>query len=414
MQRNAQRARSAALLSSPSLWVVIAALTYTAALCFVNTRIMGVSNTHIAVADGAIVLAALALAFRSTHRVLWIVLLALSVNFLLIALLSEEFGLKAVRDPLVLIAFTALGQAFGGARAASRAFIVASVIVVPLALIELLAPQLYTQFFDVFRFYQGRGMISAEQAQYQASSFFVSGARDDGRFLTSFFGSHRASSVFLEPVSMGNFGALAAAFALSLGRERWRTALALGGAAAFCIIAADARFAAAVVGLFLLARLVPTRWAPLVLAPMPMIAVAIIITISLFVSEAGDTFLSRLALSGQRVTELDFGALLGLDPMRLGTVDSGYTYALASLGLPVCLGLWVAFLAVPTHTPEAARYKLMLGIYACALLCISGSSLFALKTAALGWFAFGAMAAQAKPATARAAPARRATRAVPA
>lgn len=379
-------------LNVPALAIVVAALTYTAALCFANTHVLGVSNGLIAIVDGAIVLSALGMAMLAPRRSLWIMLLALAVNFLLIALLAEEFSLKAVRDPLVLIAFVALGQRFGGVRTAQLAFIAASAIIVPIALLELLAPALYTQMFDVLRYYMGRGLVSAEEAQYQSSAFFVSGERNDGRFLTSFFGSHRASSVFLEPVSMGNFGALIAAFALSLEPRRWRLALSLGAVAVFSIIAADARFAATVVLLFALVRFVPARWVNFALAPLPLIAIAVLIGVSFAMPEVGDTFLSRLSLSGRLLTEFDLDQLFGLAPSSLTTVDSGYAYALASLGLPMCVLLWAAFVSIPAPSKEAARYKLMLGVYACALLCISGSSLFALKTAALGWFAFGALA----------------------
>jgi len=379
-------------LNVPALAIVVAALTYTAALCFANTHVLGVSNGLIAIVDGAIVLSALGMAMLAPRRSLWIMLLALAVNFLLIALLAEEFSPKAVRDPLVLIAFVALGQRFGGVRTAQLAFIAASAIIVPIALLELLAPALYTQMFDVLRYYMGRGLVSAEEAQYQSSAFFVSGERNDGRFLTSFFGSHRASSVFLEPVSMGNFGALIAAFALSLEPRRWRLALSLGAVAVFSIIAADARFAATVVLLFALVRFVPARWVNFALAPLPLIAIAVLIGVSFAMPEVGDTFLSRLSLSGRLLTEFDLDQLFGLAPSSLTTVDSGYAYALASLGLPMCVLLWAAFVSIPAPSKEAARYKLMLGVYACALLCISGSSLFALKTAALGWFAFGALA----------------------
>ncbi|MBC7768296.1 MAG: hypothetical protein H7124_05875 [Phycisphaerales bacterium] len=404
--------RIAKPLHLPALIIVIAALTYTAALCFANTNVTSVSNGLIAIVDGAIVLGALALTMRAPRRGLWIILLALAVNFLLIALLADEFNLKAVRDPLVLLAFVALGQRYGGQRMAARAFVIAAAIVVPIAVIELAAPALYTQFFDVLRYYQGRGLVSAEQAQFQTSSFFVSGERSDGRFLTAFFGSHRASSIFLEPVSMGNFGAIVAAFALSLDPRRWRLAVGLGAVAIFSIVAADARFAAIVLVLFVLARFLPSAWTNFVLAPLPLVSVAILLAMSAAISETGDTFATRLSLSGRMLGELEFEQLLGLAPYSATAVDSGYAYALISFGLPTCILLWAAFVAVPAQTKEAARYKLMLGLYACALLCISGSSLFALKTAALGWFAFGALTGL--QAAARRAPARQKMQAAPA
>jgi putative polymerase len=91
---------------------------------------------------------------------------------------------------------------------------------------------------------------------------------------------------------------------------------------------------------------------------------------------------------------LDFAQLFGIAPQTISTVDAGYAYAITSLGLPFCIVLWSAFVMLPTPTAHAQRYKFLLGIYACALLCVSGTSLFALKTAALAWFAMGAMVAE--------------------
>lgn len=379
-----------------ALALVLAALGYTAFLCLVHTRFFPVGNDLVAAADGMIVVAALALALWRGSPALWMLTLAVAVNFLALALLADDFNPKAVRDVMILVGFAVIGRRFADAPAAQTAFIAAAVIVTAVALFEVLAPTVYTSLFDVFDFYARRGVITSEQIQYQSSSFFVSGERGEGRFIAPWLdalGVHRASSLFLEPVSLGNFGALAAAFAIALPRRHWRLATAIGAAAAFAIVTADARFAAAAVGLFLVARLAPLVWTNVMLAVMPLVAIGALLAAGATVSPEGDDFLSRLSHSGNVLAGLDAAVLFGLRPFSITAVDSGYAYALANFGLPLCILLWASFVALPAPNAAALRYKLLLGVYACALLCISGSSLFALKTAALGWFALGALAA---------------------
>jgi putative polymerase len=87
-------------------------------------------------------------------------------------------------------------------------------------------------------------------------------------------------------------------------------------------------------------------------------------------------------------------ALFGMGDYAITTYDAGYAYAFSALGLPFCILLWSAFVLLPA-SGEGERYKLLLGVYIVALLCISGTSVFALKTAGLGFFALGALNALA-------------------
>ena len=72
----------------------------------------------------------------------------------------------------------------------------------------------------------------------------VSGFRpaDQGRTLLSFLGDHRVSSLFLEPSSLGNFGALVTLWAVVRSRMEGRLYLwcVLGGLA--LLILSDTRF----------------------------------------------------------------------------------------------------------------------------------------------------------------------------
>jgi putative polymerase len=374
--------------------LVVLACSYSALLCLINTKIAHVSNATFAFVDGAIVLAALALAAYGASRWLWILLTALAANFLLLSLVSEPLDLRSIRDPLVLIAFCALGLRWGTAQSATRVFVLIGAIVIGVGLIEFVAPKLYVSVLNVIDFYRARGEVSADSFVHLDSAFFVSSARQDERLLLPFIGPHRTSSIFLEPVSMGNFGALALLLALSLNPKRWRLALVLALISATVIILADARFASMVVVFFLAARLVPLRWSRLALALMPLGAIALLLAFGLSDIGAGDDLATRLAGSGRVLLSMTPEALFGMGDYAITTYDSGYAYALNAFGLPYCILLWGAFVLLPADG-EGARYKLLLGVYVAALLCISGTSAFALKTAGLGFFALGALNAAA-------------------
>lgn len=386
--------KTRALAPRIAIGLVVAASLYTAVLCLINTHVMMVSNALVAAIDGTILLAALALALRGGPRWLWMLLAALAVNFLALALLSDRFELKSVRDPLVLVTFAALGWRYGSFAHARAAFFIVSGIVLAVVLFEWLAPEAYTQVLNALQFYNARGMVDAQDMQRLDSGFFISGERNGERMLLPFLGTHRASSIFLEPVSMGNFGALALAFALSLDRKHWRSALAAALVGAVAIVLADARFASMAALLFLLARMLPAAWTRVGVSVLPLIAIGMLFAFAFSTVGEGDDLPTRLAGSGRTLLAMDTASIFGLATHEIVTFDAGYAYAMSAFGLPLCIVLWGAFVAAPAPTRQAQRYKLLLAVYICALLCISGTSLFALKTAALGFYIFGALAAR--------------------
>lgn len=375
--------------SALALGLVLAASTYLLVLCGLYTAAAPITDTIVALVDGAIVLSALALAAWRAPRLVLTPLLVLALAFAALALFTQNIDFKSIRDVLVIVAFLSLGFAYGDAGWTQVAFLSVSALVLVFALVEFAFPTVHASTFNVLQFYIMRGELDPRVLEYTDSSLFVSGMRNQGRFLFPFIGPHRTSSIFLEPVSMGNFGAIAIAWALSLSARRWRWAITAGAIGLAAVILADARFAALIAGLFLVARFVPVAWMRLIIAPAPFAAVAMLLAFGDALRRAGDDLPTRLAQSGQAIANLDAPALLGLVTDRAATLDAGYAYTLMAFGLPLCLLAWAAFVWLPTPGSQSARFKFMLGLYICALLCVSGSSLFALKTAALAWFLLG-------------------------
>lgn len=377
-----------------AVWTVVAASLYFFVLCWLHAIGAPITNDTVTAADGAIVLSALLVAGMSDPQRAALPIAAIVLNYFALTIFAEATDLKTLRDALVIAAFLLLGMAAGGLASARSAFFTVALVAGLFGVFEAANPRLFGETFRILQFYVMRGVVDPGVAGFTDTSLFVSSLRGDERNLLPFLGPHRVSSIFLEPVSMGNFGAVAVAFALSLGAQHRRTALIVGIAGVLAILAADARFAATAVLLFAVARVIPLDLTRLILLPMPFVAVAVLLAADAAVAATGDDLPTRLARSGAAIAGLDMQALFGLRPPGRESLDSGYAYALAAFGLPFCVLAWFAFVLMPTPGRQSTQFKLLLGVYICALLCVSGSSLFALKTAALTWFLFGALIAE--------------------
>jgi putative polymerase len=373
--------------------LVVFATAYMALLCFINTTWGGAAR-FVSLVDGAVIVSAMILALQGQTPRLLVPLMVIAVNFLLLGVVIGGLNIKAVRDVLAPLAFLALGWRYGTMDGAKRAFYAISVLVVAFGIFEYALKADYVRYFNVLQFYIDRGVLNEESARYTTDSLFVSGTRGAARNMLPFLGQHRVASIFLEPVSMGNFGAIAAAFALSLGAREQRAAWVAAIIAAFAVIMADARFGAVTVILMVVTRFtVPRRWTAIAVLAAPIAAMALLFVMGSTGIGTGDDLPTRLAASGRALMAMDIVQLLGAGREPLLTQDSGYYYALRSFGLVFCVVAWIAFAASPAPGSQSRRFKLLMGLYMALLLCVSGASLFALKTSALCFFLVGALAA---------------------
>ena len=102
----------------------------------------------------------------------------------------------------------------------------------------------------MIRYYVARGTTDPQVAADGAlvirgtdtAGLYVNGTRFQERTLLPFLGSHRVSGIFLEPVSVGNFGAIAFAWVLLRDRGRIWPLVAKTLAIVIILVLADARF----------------------------------------------------------------------------------------------------------------------------------------------------------------------------
>jgi putative polymerase len=383
-------------------------MLFNLALCFVNTTLFGVSAGVVIGAEMTLLAAALGLIWYRGHELYTIFLLG-TAYFLIVMTARSDFDAKIVRDILIPIVFFFLGTHLGSLRHADRLLTILIFVALGGALFEWLALDTFLHYFDVIHYYQARGIenLATDKAGLfitgtdSNAGLFINGTRFEERALLPFLGEHRASGIFLEPVSVGNFCAIAFAWVLLRDRSRIWTLVLKSLAIATILVLADARFgcylAIFTVVIYLAAPLVrPTM---LFLAPF-LLLLAIVAYAGANVHDTWDnTIGGRLLLSGNFLLELDPLQVLGIRSSEVFTngyagSDSGYGYVLVKLGLVGMAASWALFTYAPVPNEDAWRFKVFIAFYVVILLIIS-ASLFSIKTAALLWFLYGTLNAQA-------------------
>lgn len=375
---------------------VIGGLVFNFFLCFVNTRVMAVSDSHVMLMEMAIIGAAFLVA-ADRRAGFYLVLGIFTTYMIFLFALRGQQDVKALRDIFIPVIFFAMGSRLRDVGLADRLAIWASVIVLVFAMFEYFLLDIYLEWFNVLGYYISRGTVSLAESFGATKGLFISGNRPEPRTILPFLGQHRVSSVFLEPVSMGNFGAII--FAWAMFRHGWKGRWFLFVAALSMTTLADARF-----GLFtciLMALLSPfyriiprTVW-----LVMPLLLLSLIAAYGLASgTHGGDNSLSgRLEATAAIISKLPFGVVIGTDTTDGFTADSGMAYTLTKFGLLGFPALWALFVFQPLRNARAWDFFSMMILYLMLIMVIS-NSFFSIKTAALMWFLAGTASAIDLPA----------------
>jgi putative polymerase len=366
-------------------------------LAFLNAHGLAASSTLVGLAEALVFALCLGLQLRRLPP--WTVALGLGmVSWIVLTwLFRQSPDVKSLRDLLIPILFISLGRLVADSAFAERCLRGITVLVVVVALFEVLFTDVYGALFNTFSFYANLGSISESNAMFSGQTLTLNGYRPEGigrTLLPALLGAHRASSIFLEPVSLGNFAAIVSAWTLSRDwKDMGRPALLLGLAALLLIVLSDSRFGMLVVALLLGYRLLPMptfRW----VAPVfPFVMFGAILVVGWFVPVMGDNLLGRIAVSGQALLTFDPAQLMGIDIRMPMYGDMGYAYVLSRFGALLVIALLLILFLMPCNSERGQRLRAMLVLYFFSSLAISGTSVFALKTAGPMWFLLGALAA---------------------
>ena len=371
--------------------IVLATLLFNFALCFLNTNVLRVPAAGVIGSEAALIgLTILLIADRSRDMILLLGVYAAYGVFL--CAMQGVFDPKPIRDILIPIIFYFAGSRLGTMRSGDRIVTAAVWIVLGVGLFEYFFLPLFIRYFDVLGYYVARGTVQAIAAEGSSDRLFVSGMRYEGRTLLPFLGEHRVSSIFLEPVSVGNFGGIAFSWIVL---RHWgaplRIALYLLPVVTIFVFA-DARFGLMVslASIPIFAVAARLRWEPILLAPFVVMVLLAVVGFTYPDVPWDNTFSGRQLLSGQMLAALTWQEVLAFVHVDRFTSDSGYTYTLTQIGLCGFAFVWGLFVLAPARGLAAWRYKVFTAAYITLLLTIS-NSIYSIKTAALLWFLIGTL-----------------------
>lgn len=382
--------------------VLISAVCFNAFLAIVNGHVVALARVQVVFAEISIYAAAIAIILTHADRKMlpWFLLTLFIVTLgLVIALGNGEFNPKYIRDVLVIPVFIMLGMTYHAHRFTTPFLILHSIILV-VAVLELTNPDAYSEIFRILDYYVNTRDFSANSFWNTESKLFVSATRPGDRFF-GFVDWHRASSIFLEPVSLGNYCVIAAILTVACWTELTPVARAyLIGSTLLLLLGCDGRLAVASIGIAVVGSLalrnVSTKWSVLYL---PAILVAATAYVSTFGNgDTSDNFLGRVAGTVDALTYLTIPGLMGMAAATSeGAVDNGIVYFILTQSLVGAGIIWASIcLLAQNQTPVGRAYLHAVALFIPLSLLVS-YSFFSIKVGALIWFVYGYLCRASQP-----------------
>jgi putative polymerase len=374
--------------------LVLAAVLFNAVLSVVNAHVMPLTSAYVIAAEVMILSACVALIAagpRQDDRPWLILILAILWIGLTSSLMREQLAAKSIRDVAIIPIFVMLGLRYSASPV--RVFTAVQLAVFSVVLIEAFDQYLFAALFSVKSYYINTRDFSVETFWNEASELFLSATRPSDRFIP-LFDLHRMSSVFLEPVSLGNYVCIAVIFltaywtALTRRQKLWFAFTTL-----FLLAACDGRLATVtclfIIGVGLVVAALPPRIYALYL-PAAVLG-ACLVVLYLAPQASGDNFTGRLAVMVGLLSNLSLADILAVSPV--GDVgrhyDSGVSYLVVTQTIVGAALVWASITLVP-HVRSRRQAMIVHGtcLFVAFNLLIS-YSVFSIKTAAVLWFLYG-------------------------
>jgi putative polymerase len=386
------------------IMLVLFAVLFNAGLAIINAHVTPISANAVIEMEVSIVVAAYAIVLWHYHPQMlpWFGMILIIILFSLErSLVVGQLNPKFMRDVLLIPTFVLLGMTISPRRLTTL-IVVLHVIVVGTLLFEAYFTQAYSNLFDVRQYYIAtRG---AQDADFwnRSSDLFVSATRPGDRFF-GFVDLHRTSSVFLEPVSLGNYVLIVNAFVCANYRHlRHRVLIFLLLGNAIALVGCDGRLATVSSIIILLVTLVAMRLprkSALLYLPATLIGAVLLVAV-LHPDFRDDNFPGRVTYGIHLLMRFDIWEWMGnSDRLISQAADSGIAYTITTQSIFGLIAFWLFLvLNAAERTPEQIKYLHALCVFIVLSLLVS-YSLFSIKTAALLWFIHGSFQMACAPRT---------------
>jgi len=380
-------------------FILICAVSFNAILAVINGHVITLARGHVIMAEVAVYAGAFAIIVsRADCRMLpWLLLIFFIVLMgMFVSVGNGEFNAKYVRDVLVIPVFIMLGMTYQ-ANTFSRSFLVLHTIIFLVAVLEIVSPDTYATIFKILDYYINTRDFTANSFWNTESTLFVSATRPGERFF-GFVDWHRASSIFLEPVSLGNYCVIAAILIVACWRELGMAArFYLIGSTLFLLVACDGRLASVSIVIVLLSVIVLHNVSSRVSTfYLPVIVLLSAGYVRLTHNYGGyDNFVGRVAGTINALSQLDLFELMGLNARAAeNAADYGIVYFILSQSLIGVVVIWLTVcLLAPGRTSTSRAYVHAIAIFIPLNLMVS-YSFFSIKVASLIWFLYGYLSAR--------------------
>jgi putative polymerase len=356
-------------------FVVIGATTYQAFLCLIHTHLFQISGTIVGFAEFILYLACFSLLIRRVSLDFVATVTLLAAYMLLLALLRSYLDSKGVRDMAIPILFYWVGRSLGSVHRADNVLKIVIAVVLFFGCFEMFFLKAYSTVFNVFSYYTSQGGLAGVTNWATGSAMALNGVRPEGigrTILPSLLGSNRVSSIFMEPVSLGNFAVIVSAWGLSKGRDQIKKILFYLICATVMIIMSDSRYGMfALLFLVILRLVLPARMGVLAIV-MPLLAVMILMgTVWSGIANYGDNMSGRFLVSGKVLLDFTLADVIGLGRFTRSYGDMGYAVSLTRYGLILCSVLWIAFWLIKMYDERGLRFRTYIATYISLILMIS-------------------------------------------
>jgi len=376
--------------------IVLFAVLFNAGLAIVNAHVTPLTASSVIAVEVLIVAAAHAVVLwhYRPQMLAWYAVIAVAMLFAVErGLVLGTFEPKFLRDVMLIATFALLRMTTPKNRLVTLV-VTLHVIVLGGVLYEALFTESFSALFDVRGYYIATRAFDASDFWNSASDLFVSATRPGNRFL-ELVELHRVSSVFLEPVSLGNYVVIITAFLCANYRNMsFKTIAFLMVGNFVALVACDGRLAAVSSAIIVLAAWAAPRLpqrSTLLYLPGVLIG-AVLLVIVLHPNQLEDNFPGRIAYGIELLSRFEVADWLGnSDTYLVPAADSGLAYAITTQSVVGLMAFWIFLVfGAKERTPEQIRYLHGLCVYFAMTMLVS-SSLFSIKMAALLWFIFGSL-----------------------
>lgn len=372
---------------------IFAAVSFNFLLAVLNANFMNLGRGDVILAEVLIVGTSVGLCLWSRNKLLiqWaIVAWVFAIIFMALSVFRQTIEPKYFRDILAMPVFIALGITYARGNIV-RLFAVLQGFILFFMIVEGYSGSFFGDIANPLKYYINTRDFVQENFWNTESTLFISATRPQARFF-EWLDIHRLSSVFLEPVSLGNWCIVVTIFVVAMWRDLSRNEKYFFIITnVIILIGCDGRLATVtsgfVIAVALLAPKLP-RYSHAFYLPAAVAAAVLIVLF--FNPPPGDTFLGRLEYTVRSLGGLDLMGVLGLDlETAKHRLDSGITYIILTQSIFGATLFWgsICFLQSTTNRRAVVLVHAIAAYVALSLLI--SYSMFSVKTAAPLWFLYG-------------------------